>query len=522
MTAEVGRPTMITHEIPVATEAMRAGEHAPLFNAVDPGGLLPDVVIVPIAEEGARRHNTAQRLGIVHKGDEVGQFNLVQTRTRSWVNDIELAERARGPGKRLGVAAHVGLIAVLSQNGRKLESDPGGLNENSVRTWESLERRGIARRHLSDTDQHGYPRFASTAEQHMVPQELELIGLDETQPQEDNVEQMKKQREEEAWKHYTPIGSAEYEQANQERMKGGKIKVEKFGDDEHAITLVASIKVDPKTGQAVSGHESRSDAESMHDTEQAFESYLAATPPEQRLVIYESSERIFNDRDEAIVKAADSGLVQHLAAKEQIPAVSGEPTDEEAVAIMEKLGVSRVELSALRVIRGLDAHLSGEESDFIAGYINYQAASLGVEGFADYSDTERQTMVAEGRLDEVKAELNEKVIALLPTLNNLYRENLDGKDLFVVENGSVGVSPEFADMNIYLITMDRLGWEDSNRLTEVAKLNMEMRDRVIFHRILEAYNSGKSPFVVYGGSHIVTLDPVLRACVAEKTKNQTA
>ncbi len=34
---------------------------------------------------------------------------------------------------------------------------------------------------------------------------------------------------------------------------------------------------------------------------------------------------------------------------------------------------------------------------------------------------------------------------------------------------------------------------------------MAMRDRVIFHRIVEAYKSGKSPFVVYGGSHAVTL-----------------
>lgn len=355
-----------------------------------------------------------------------------------------------------------------------------------------------------------YPEYV---EQHVVPRELKDIGLDETESQEDNVEQMRKQREEEAWEHYAPIGSAEYEQANQDRIQDGKIKVEKLGDDEHAITLVASIKTDPETGQAVSGHENRPDAESMQATEQAFADYLVTTPLERRFVIYEGDERVFADRDEAIVKAADSGLIQRLAAKEQIQTVSGEPTDEEAVATMEKLGVSRKELLALHVARGLGAHLSGQESDFIAGYINYQASNLGIEGFTDYSDAEKQDIVAEGRLDEVKAELNEKVAVLLPALNGLYRENLDGNDLFVTENGSVGVNPEFADTDIYLMTMDKLGWDGSSRLNEVAKLNMEMRDRVIFHRILEAYNSGKSPFVVYGGSHVVTLKPVIEAYV---------
>lgn len=355
-----------------------------------------------------------------------------------------------------------------------------------------------------------YPNYV---EQHTAPQppEQEAVGVDETERQEDNRKQMKKQHEEEAWIRYTPIGSDEYEQANQERIKDGKIKVDKFGDSGHSVTLVASLKVDPETGKAISGHESSPDAESMRETEQAFEDYLATTPAEQRFVVYEGDERVFDDRDEAITNAADSGLVQHLAAKEHIPTVSGEPTDEEAVATMEKLGVSREELLALHVVRGLGAHLTGEESGFIAGYINYQAVSLGVEGFKDYTEVERHSIVAEGRLDEVKAELDEKVATLVPSLNSLYRENLGGKDLFVTQDGAVGVNPEFADEDIYLTTMDKLGWDGPSRLNEIAKLNMEMRDRVIFHRILETYNRGKSPFVVYGGSHGVTLKPAIEA-----------
>ena len=328
---------------------------------------------------------------------------------------------------------------------------------------------------------------------------------------------MNRQKEEEAWEHYTPIGSDEYEQANQERIKDGIIEVEKLGDDEHSITLVASVKVDPETGKAISGHENRPDAESMRDTAQAFADYLAATPAEQRFVVYEGDKRVFDNRDEAITKAADSGLVQHLAAKEHIPTVSGEPTEAETTAIMERLGVNQKELLALYVARGLESQLTNGEADFLAGYIYSQAARLDMEGFHNYSESEKQEILASGKLDELKAELNQKVSELLPTLNELYRPNLDSKDLLVAaEDGSIGVNPEFAD-NIAEITMDRLNWSGEHRLNEVAKLSMEMRDRVIFHRVLEAYNSGKSPFVVYGGSHIVTLKPALQA-YSESTK----
>lgn len=363
-----------------------------------------------------------------------------------------------------------------------------------------------------------YPEYV---EQHIAPQPQEQSGgVDEKEQQGHNIEEMNRQNEEEAWNSYNPIGSSEYEQANAERIKDGKIEVEKLGDDEHFVTLVASIKVDPETGQAISGHENRPDAESMRDTEQAFADYLASTPAEKRFIVYEGDARVFDDRDEAITKAADSGLVQHLAAKEHIPTVSGEPTEAETTSIMERLGVSQEELLALYVARGLESQLASGEADFLAGYVNFQAARLGIEGFHDYSAQEKQEIMSSGKLDEVKAELNEKVGELLPTLNELYRPILDNKDLLVIaDDGSIGVNPEFAD-SIGKVTMDRLNWSGEHRINEVAKLSMEMRDRVIFHRIIDAYNSGKNPLIVYGGSHIVTLKPALKAYTEHHQGNE--
>ena len=321
------------------------------------------------------------------------------------------------------------------------------------------------------------------------------------------------QKEEDSWEQYAPIGSALYEQSNQERIKDGKIKVVELGRTDHSITLVASVKVDPETGKAISGHEYNPEAESMADTQKAFEEYLAKTKPEDRVVIYEGDERLVEDRNEAIQKAADSGLVQNLASEENIPAISGEPSTLEMISVMERLGIKREELLAFRVAVGLETQMSSGEPDFIAGYINHQAAELGIDGFTDYTETEKQAIVAEGRLDEIKTELVKKVETLLPSLNKLYRPALDNKDLFVFDGDNIIINPEFNLNVIGQICMDKLNWNGDNRINEVAKFSMEMRDRTIFHRIIETYRDGKSSFVVYGGSHVMTIQPALEAYI---------
>src|SRR3990167_2653279 len=78
-------------------------------------------------------------------------------------------------------------------------------------------------------------RFDDAYEQRV----LEDAGVVSEQPEfSETIDAMtEKTKEEAAWEHYRPIGSAEYEQANQERIKGGKIKVIDVGD-ERPVTLV--------------------------------------------------------------------------------------------------------------------------------------------------------------------------------------------------------------------------------------------------------------------------------------------
>ncbi len=321
------------------------------------------------------------------------------------------------------------------------------------------------------------------------------------------------QKEEAAWGEYISIGSKDYLEANRDRINSGKLDVTNLGTAEHSLTLVASLRVDPETKQVVSGHEDNPEAQSIADTEEAFQLYLDRTEPDKRVVVYEGDERIFSDRAEAIRQASDSGLIQFLAKQESVPSETGEPTKQEVSRIMAELGVSSEELAALYVGRALASLKNPEDPNALAGHIYYEAAVAGVEGFHEYSEAEKNTIVENDKLDEAMTDINSKVQELLPKLNEMYRPALDGEDLFVVNDGKVVLNPVFADSDITAIAMDKLGWDGTSRLNEVARLNLELRDRAIFHNIISTYNQGKNPFVVYGGSHVVCLEPALKAYV---------
>lgn len=310
---------------------------------------------------------------------------------------------------------------------------------------------------------------------------------------------------EEAWNHYASIGSHEYEIANQERIKDGTIKISRIGD----VTLVANIKLDVD-GNVVSGHDYNPEAQSMKDTEKAWEQYLAETAPEQRVLIYEGDESVYGSRDEAIAQRTDSGLAQFLAHEAGVEGRRGEPTPtEEMQALIEK-GVSRDEVLALMVGRGLEGTLSNDDPNALAGSIYHQAAELNRDGFTNYTEKQKEAIIREDRVEELMQEMNKKAASLVPILNESFRSTLDSVDLFILRDGTVAMNPELVD-NPQEKIFNKLHWDGDGRMSQIARLDMEVRDRFIFERIIAAAHDGKKPFVPYGGSHVVTLEPALRA-----------
>jgi hypothetical protein len=158
MSAETqSQKIIISDELPLHTELLRSHE---VFLAADRTSEVPDVILASgVANPRDRPRPTASRIGIHNTaGQQVGAFNLVQTQTRSWINDVAIRPERRG--EKLAVASYLGVIAAGHSVGRVLESDPMGLSEHSAHLWESLVKRGVAQQ-TESADQHGHPRFVS-------------------------------------------------------------------------------------------------------------------------------------------------------------------------------------------------------------------------------------------------------------------------------------------------------------------------------------------------------------------------
>lgn len=160
MTAEALPKVTISDETPLHTADLR--EH-PMFATADPTGELPDVQLgTGVLNPRDRRPNPNRttRVGINDTdGQLVGNLNLVQTPDQTWINDIRIEQDRQG--EKLGIATYVGVLAAAEAMGRTVQSDPGGLSENSNGVWQSLVRRGVAEPVAGQADQHGFPRYVS-------------------------------------------------------------------------------------------------------------------------------------------------------------------------------------------------------------------------------------------------------------------------------------------------------------------------------------------------------------------------
>jgi hypothetical protein len=309
---------------------------------------------------------------------------------------------------------------------------------------------------------------------------------------------------EKAWQKYVGYGE-EYQQANAERVSKREVAVLRYPE----ATLIASIRLNPATGEAISGHDYDPDAKSHLDTEAEFEKYVQSIPPEQRFVIYEGSDANFSTRDEAIRGRADAGLNILLADKAGIERTTGEPSDLEVAAELERRGVSREEAALYTTLRSLGTKLV-QRPDYRVdpgGDIYFQLARNGVPGFREYSEEEKaqisqQPAVRDELLRQMAAQGTQFALERFnPMLRQLqlpeFEVGVDGK----LSLGGIDGTK----------LVEMAGPFGEGRLTEIARMTSEYRDNHLFKTIVNAVKAGKHPFVVYGGSHIVALRPVLDA-----------
>ncbi len=329
----------------------------------------------------------------------------------------------------------------------------------------------------------------------------------------------RKQRDKIFSKFYADSKSTYYKETNQARVDKAntpgaqKIKVNQFGE-EGRVTVIAQIKIDEQTGRVVDGHDYNPEAQSHKELEKRWQIYIESTPPEERVVIAEGmpmDERFFISRSAAIrdSKRGDGGITQLLAKDADVEVIFPERSTRELAELMVKEGVS-LETSALFfVFRGLAANYNNEKiPDDISMYFYPVLAELGLgEAIAIPEDQKQEYSSDPSKMRELK----DKVAPFVPQWNEILTAS-GLPPLVIGEDGSISFSddPRFENSITYNILLKTLDSGKEDPLANAARVSGRMRDRMIFESIAQATQSGKKPFVVYGGSHVVSLEPVLK------------
>ncbi len=327
------------------------------------------------------------------------------------------------------------------------------------------------------------------------------------------------QRREKAWGQYAGYGP-EYQRRNDERAAVGRAKIDHFGDG--VLTMVASInteKIDPATGRraenqrarglieggAVDLHDYNPESRNHADIEAAYNEYLAITPAEERLVVFEGNERSeadTPDRDSAIDSASETGMMQYFARRDGVPAATGEPSDQDIAHYTETHGVSPEELTLVLMIRNLTHDLGKPLPDDITLQLYGEAAVNGLSGFQHIPDADK------GRMIEQNPEIIEAIKAQARSLATRLNTQLEANGLPQLVLGEDGTIT-FASLEDRAALAKSWDPRSGGRLSDIHRVVTEARDRHIFDTITQAISEGKRPFVVYGGSHVMSLEPVM-------------
>lgn len=321
---------------------------------------------------------------------------------------------------------------------------------------------------------------------------------------------------EDAWSMYAGYDEY-YQRVNAERAASGKVAIEKFGPD-NQVTIIASINVDPVTGKAIDGHDYRPEAESMRDIEEAWQRYLETTPPEERFVIFEGNSESFTDRDTAIRRRTEAGMMMYHADQEGVERTTGEPSDIVVADELEKAGVSREETALLFTLRSLATHTSEEPIGDMKFNFYPHMASVGFEGFPQYTEEQKKvfeqdkdgnfidnTPAAVDQRAQINREIFEKISPFVEKWNKAL-ESYGLPKLSVNEDQEIIFEEPSTRGDIAESSNPAGEGQHSERMAQMTAI----RDRHIFETIVDATKSGKKPFVVYGGSHVVSLEPTLK------------
>jgi hypothetical protein len=291
----------------------------------------------------------------------------------------------------------------------------------------------------------------------------------------------------ESFKKFAEYGSEEYHKFN--------------GNEKSVLPLIVRYE-----GCTVVGtwHLRQIGDEKIRDTvrggvEKAVLDYIKATPKEKRFVMVEGINggnvitedgRInipFKSLDSAMKNGEPMGVL-YLAKEHGIRAISPEPTDKESIRHLQIKGFTKEEAMLFFISRQLPYVEQGKMNEFLPWFVSRLAQE------SKYLK---------------KEPTNEEVMTIIKKQNALF-EKLYGKPMIITENGTMRSNLTPSEVNRLIspaLVVDRP--KEAKLLNHI---NFELdiiRNKKIIEEMAKATDSGLSPFVIYGRSHIAIMKPVL-------------
>lgn len=310
--------------------------------------------------------------------------------------------------------------------------------------------------------------------------------------------------------HYAAMDSDYYGQENGRRAAEGIVQKSKYESDGHQIVTLASIKVNAE-GKTIDGHDNDPASRNAHDIEAAFDQFISQV--DRPIVVFEGNPRgPYESRDQAVVDATESGLIQHLAREKGIEAVSGEPSDQELMQGLVEMGYQPDQVQAYLLGRGLPSLLekNPQAADDLGIHLYPKAAELGLPGYHDYSPQEKANIKKQGATERLFRDMNQQVQEYVQAINQLYSQDI----LVIDQAGTVRLRDDLRDQLRENKDMEDF-WKGfalgRGNGGDLLRDSMRVRDKHIINTIDRLHRQGYDVISPYGGSHVVTQRPVLEA-----------
>lgn len=243
-----------------------------------------------------------------------------------------------------------------------------------------------------------------------------------------------------------------------------------------------------------------------------FGEYVQRIPKEKRIAMVEGFHN-GQPRTEATLeesaKRGESHMLTFLANQSGSEVISPEAPDEKILADLLEKGMTGENIALFHVLRALRGGMQrGEVRHGVPlprGRVSVAIARIEQAFRPGWTRSDYSEEVAGQILSEAVPKINK-------AMRNVFKE-----DLFELsKNGEVKV---VANEKIIFDSVDPSPWAGNTTvINSISRIVSDTRDSYILEKLAEAVEKGKSPFIVYGRSHIIRLKPALDYLFGNKSQ----